>query len=87
MRLSSAFKISERTLRRKLSEEGTSIRELLAEARHARASELLGSSSTRLDAIAYELGFSSVGAFCRAFKRWTGSSPARYRAERSLRRR
>lgn len=87
LRLSSAFKISERTLRRKLSEEGTSIRELLAEARHARASELLGSSSTRLDAVAYELGFSSVGAFCRAFKRWTGSSPARYRAERSLRRR
>jgi AraC-like DNA-binding protein len=74
------MKLSERTLRRKLREEGTSIRELVAEARQARASELLGSTTASLDAIAYELGFSSVGAFCRAFKRWTGSSPARYRA-------
>jgi len=80
-RLAHAMKLSERTLRRKLSEEGTTIRELVADARHVRASELLGSTSTPLDAIAYELGFSSLGAFCRAFKRWTGSSPARYRAE------
>ena len=80
-RLARDMKLSERTLRRKLSEEGTSIRELVAEARQTRASELLGSTSAPLDAIAYELGFSSVGAFCRAFKRWTGSSPARYRAE------
>ncbi len=81
-RLARDMKLSERTLRRKLSEEGVSIRELVAEARQARASELLGSTTTPLAAIAYELGFSSVGAFCRAFKRWTGSSPARYRAER-----
>ena len=80
-RLARDMKLSERTLRRKLSDEGTSIRRLVAEARHTRASELLNSTSTPLDAIAYELGFSSVGAFCRAFKRWTGSSPARYRAE------
>ena len=73
------MKLSERTLRRKLSDEGTSIRALVAEARQRRASELLGSTSASLDAIAYELGFSSVGAFCRAFKRWTGSSPTRYR--------
>ncbi|MBT8450382.1 MAG: AraC family transcriptional regulator [Deltaproteobacteria bacterium] len=80
-RLARDMKLSERTLRRKLSEEGTSIRELVAKARQARASELLGSTSAPLDAIAFELGFSSVGAFCRAFKRWTGCSPARYRAE------
>ncbi len=33
-----------------------------------------------LGEIAFLLGFSELSAFSRAFKRWTGTSPAEYRA-------
>lgn len=71
--------LSVRSLSRGLSAEGTSFRELLDQARHERAVTLLAESTTSMAEVAFLLGFSEVSAFYRAFKRWTGKTPADFR--------
>lgn len=75
--LADSLRMSERTLRRKLADEGTSLRALLDDVRKERAVALLERGESA-DTIAYELGFSNANAFRRAFKRWTGSAPMAY---------
>ena len=70
---------SERTLKRRLSEEGTTFRSLLMEARYAMAKELLESNQLPVSAIAERLGFSDPSSFSQAFKRWHGCAPQSYR--------
>ncbi len=65
---------SERTLRRRLAEEGSTLRTLVDDVRRARADELL-SAGTPIKEIAFALGFSEPSAFSRAYKRWTGHAP------------
>ncbi len=72
--------LSGRTLERRLRHEGLSFRSVMDEARLQYARELLASPDARLSEIALLLGYSEQSAFSRAFRRWTGSSPARYRA-------
>jgi AraC-like DNA-binding protein len=76
-----ALGISVRSLRRRLDEEGTSFRELADSARRQAAYSLLAQPELTLQAVSHTLGFSSVTAFHRAFKRWTGMTPAQYRAQ------
>jgi AraC-like DNA-binding protein len=66
---------SERTLRRTLTEEGCSYRLVLDGVRRERANELLANSAVSLTKVAFALGFSELGGFSRAYKRWTGVSP------------
>jgi AraC-like DNA-binding protein len=73
------LRTSSRTLRRALHNMGTSFRALLDEAAKARAEEMLRRNSDKLEHVASELGFSDVRTFRRAFKRWTGRSPAAFR--------
>jgi len=68
-----------RTLKRKLMAAGTSYSALLDEARLDRASRLLRSDRRSIDEIAFTLGYSDVANFTRAFRRWTGTTPAAYR--------
>jgi AraC-like DNA-binding protein len=75
-RLAAAMHVSERTLRRKLSDEGTSLRDLVDDARRERALALLEAGRWSLERVAVELGFSSASAFGRAFRKWMGRSPA-----------
>ncbi|MEO8722001.1 MAG: AraC family transcriptional regulator ligand-binding domain-containing protein [Sphingobium sp.] len=70
--------LSERSLRRRLTEEGTSFRELLQEARQDRAETMLSKSGISLSVAAEQLGYSDTAAFSRAFKEWTGVSPGRF---------
>jgi AraC-like DNA-binding protein len=72
--------MTSRTLRRKLEAEGTSYSELLDGVRHALALDYLGTSMLSAADIADALGFSDTASFRRAFKRWTGASPADFRA-------
>jgi AraC-like DNA-binding protein len=71
--------ISARSLQRRLKSEGTSHRMLLAKARANAACSLLKSSDLTIDAVAKRVGFSERRAFERAFRRWTGHTPASYR--------
>lgn len=72
------LKLSERSLRRRLMDEGTSFRLLLQEARQERARLILATADLPLSVAAEQLGYSDTATFSRAFKDWTGVSPGRY---------
>lgn len=73
--------LSQRTLQRKLKDEGTTFKELLDETRKELAKEYVNDSSLSLSEITYLLGFSEQSNFTRAFKRWQGQSPSVYREQ------
>lgn len=70
--------LSERSLRRKLADEGCSFQELLNESRYKKAKQLL-EEGLKLEEIALRLGYSDAGNFSHAFKRWSGLSPKYFR--------
>ena len=74
--LAHSLNVGERSLRRKLAQEGLSFRGLLDEARKARALERMTGARRTITDVAMHTGFSDVRAFSRAFKRWTGKSPS-----------
>lgn len=80
-----AVGLSARTLQRRLSEAGTSLRELVDEARREAALQELRRDDVSITEVAFLLGFSETSAFDRAFRRWTGKAPAEYRASAELR--
>jgi AraC-like DNA-binding protein len=74
---------SGRSLQRKLRERRLSLSGLIDEVRRVRAAELLSQEGILLCDVAYQLGFSSVGPFFRAFRRWTGTSPRAFQGRGS----
>ena len=72
--------MSRQTLYRRLKAEGVTFEGILEAKRRSLAIRLLGIQRVSVKAAAYKLGFSDPAAFSRAFKRWTGVSPSRYRA-------
>jgi AraC-like DNA-binding protein len=77
--LAAAVKVSPRTLRRRLADARMSFSKLLEEARRDRAVVLLRSPQMSTKDVAQQVGYSNVANFMRAFRRWTGQTPAAYR--------
>ena len=68
------------TLRRRLAEEGTGWQALKDDGRRAAALRYLADTDLAVGEIAALLGFDEPSTFFRAFRRWTGTTPSRYRA-------
>ncbi len=78
--LAARLKVSVRTLHRTLAAEGTTYRRLLDQLRLDTAERHLMDDRVSVAEVAFLLGFSELSAFHRAFKRWTGQTPAAFRA-------
>jgi AraC-like DNA-binding protein len=70
-----------RTLQRRLAEAGTSFVAELERHRARRAREMLAEGRLSVGEIAFALGYSEPSTFHRAFRRWTGTTPAEFRRE------
>lgn len=73
--------MSERTLYRKLAEEGLTYRDVLHQAQSRLARDLLSQNKCSIAEIAFLTGFSEQSSFSRAFKRWVGKTPAQFRQQ------
>jgi AraC-like DNA-binding protein len=71
--------MSDRTLARKLSDEGLNFTEILQQLRRDLAVRYLDDRKLHVSKIAWLLGFHEVSAFTHAFKRWTGKTPRQMR--------
>lgn len=76
------LKVTERTLRRRLADEGTNYREVLDLVRHDRARQLLRDERLRIAEVAERLGYMDTSSFRHAFRRWTGQCANDYRQAR-----
>jgi AraC-like DNA-binding protein len=78
--------MSPRSLQRRLQSEGTSFAEVLFELRRDLALRYLRDQRIAIGEVGFLLGFLDVSAFHRAFKRWTGFTPAEYQRSAQARR-
>ncbi len=73
-----ALGVSPRTLRRRLTESGTSYQALFDEVRAERAAVLLTRRALPVEQVADRLGFAEAASFIHAFRRWYGTTPSSY---------
>lgn len=74
-----AMHMTPRTLIRRLEADGTSFQSIKDALRRDMAIRDLQEGRKSVEAIAYDVGFSSAANFHRAFQRWTGTTPRFYR--------
>ncbi|MDR3418514.1 MAG: AraC family transcriptional regulator [Nevskia sp.] len=74
--------MSSRTLSRRLRDDGGSFQQLLDDTRRRDACELIETTQLDLQDIAARLGYRNPANFTRAFRKWTGEAPSRYRQRR-----
>ncbi len=74
--------VSERTLARKLREEGVNFSQILQQKKQDLAHYYLVETDESITNIALNLGFKDTSNFTRAFQRWNQVTPSEYRAQR-----
>ena len=79
VQVAGALRVPARTLQRRLAAEGTSLRKEIDELRRTMAIAVLRDPSIVIDDVAFLLGYSEASTFFRSFKRWTGTTPRRFR--------
>ncbi|WP_428240167.1 AraC family transcriptional regulator ligand-binding domain-containing protein [Gynuella sp.] len=72
--------MSERTLQRRITDEATTFRTLLTDARRELGQQMLTDPDIDISEVAYMLGYQDTTSFYRAFKDWEGISPGEWRA-------
>ena len=71
--------MSSRTLQRRLREEDSSYFEVIDQWRFKKALKLLADPKLKVKDVSEQLFYANVPNFERAFRRWTKTSPNRYR--------
>ena len=72
--------MGERTLQRRITDEGTTFRQLLSETRHELVRQYLGDPAVEITEAAFLVGYEDPNSFYRAFRSWEGTTPAEWRA-------
>jgi AraC-like DNA-binding protein len=79
-RVAVALRVPPRTLQRRLAAEGTSLHGEIEEIRRTMAIAALRNRSVGISDVAFALGYAEPSTFFRSFKRWTGTTPHRFRS-------
>ncbi|WP_019640448.1 helix-turn-helix transcriptional regulator [Paenibacillus fonticola] len=73
--------MSDRTLQRRLTDDNTSFKQLLIQARHEQAREYLADPAFDIKEVAYLIGYADQNSFYRAFRLWEGVTPSKWRTQ------
>lgn len=76
--VASNFKMTPRSLQRRLQDESTSFQQIADAVKKSLAIHYIETGKYQLKEISYFLGYNELSAFSRAFKRWTGKAPQQY---------
>jgi AraC-like DNA-binding protein len=79
--VASELGMSDRTLQRRLTDEGTTFKQLLTQARHEQAREYLADPKLDIKEVAFLIGYEDQNSFYRAFRLWEGDTPSKWRSE------
>jgi AraC-like DNA-binding protein len=78
-RVAGELHLAPRTLQRRLAEEDTSLQQEVERMRQTMAVAVLRDRSIAINDVAFLLGYAEPSTFFRSFKRWTGTTPRRFR--------
>ncbi len=79
--LASQLGLSRRQLFRHLGAEGATCQQLVDDVKFSRSRYLLGAGDAPIAEIAYAVGYPDQASFTRAFSRWSGMTPGKWRRQ------
>lgn len=82
VRVATRLGLASRTLQRRLEADGLVFQKVLEDLRHEMSLRYLESSRLSITEVSQLLAYADASAFGRAFRRWTGKSPAAFRQSR-----